>query len=130
MISASIYHILYLSLIHISINATKGEWATFKGTYTVHDKSEQFPFDPTQNFIFIETPWTGNPIAENDWMGYYLDDFSMTTEDDNIVKNGSFEKGSTNWTGFEGGTIEIVDDKDNAQDGCLLYTSIMRSLKK
>lgn len=101
----------------VTINATKGEWATFKGTYTVHDKSEQFPFDPTQNFIFIETPWTGNPIAENDWMGYYLDDFSMTTEDDNIVKNGSFEKGSTNWTGFEGGTIEIVDDKDNAQDG-------------
>lgn len=101
----------------VRINATKGEWATFKGTYTVHDKNEQHPFDPTQNFIFIETPWTGNPIAENDWMGYYLDDFSMTTEDDNIVKNGSFEKGSTNWTGFEGGTIEIVDDKDNAQDG-------------
>ena len=101
----------------VTINATKGEWATFKGTYTVHDKSEKFPFDPKQNFIFIETPWTANPTAENDWMGYYLDDFSMTTEDDNIVKNGSFEKGSTNWTGFEGGTIEIVDDKDNAQDG-------------
>ena len=101
----------------VTINATKGEWATFKGTYTVHDKSESFPFDPTQNFIFIETPWTATPTAENDWMGYYLDDFSMTTEDDNIVKNGSFEKGSTNWTGFEGGTIEIVDDKDNAQDG-------------
>lgn len=101
----------------VTINATKGEWATFKGTYTVHDKSESFPFDPTQNFIFIETPWTGNPIAENDWMGYYLDDFSMTTEDDNIVKNGSFEKGSTNWTGFENGTIEIVDNAEGAQDG-------------
>ncbi len=101
----------------VTINATKGEWATFKGTYTVHDKSESFPFDPTQNFIFIETPWTGNPIAENDWMGYYLDDFSMTTEDDNIIKNGSFEKGSTNWTGFENGTIEIVDNAEGAQDG-------------
>lgn len=101
----------------VTINATKGEWATFKGTYTVHDKSEKFPFDPTQNFIFIETPWTGTPTAENDWMGYYLDDFSMTTEDDNIVKNGSFEKGSANWTGFEGGTINIVDDAKGAQDG-------------
>lgn len=82
----------------VTINATKGEWATFKGTYTVHDKSESFPFDPTKNFIFIETPWTGNPTAENDWMEYYLDDFSMTTEDDNIVKNGSFEKGSATGT--------------------------------
>ena len=101
----------------VTINATKGEWATFKGTYTVHDKSEKFPFDPTQNFIFIETPWTQNPSPENDQMAYYLDDFSMTTEDDNIVKNGSFEKGSTNWTGFEGGTINIVDDAKGAQDG-------------
>ena len=101
----------------VTINATKGEWATFKGTYTVHDKSEKFPFDPTQNFIFIETPWTQNPTSENDQMAYYLDDFSMTTEDDNIVKNGSFEKGSANWTGFEGGTINIVDDAKGAQDG-------------
>ena len=101
----------------VTINATKGEWATFKGTYTVHDKSEKFPFDPTQNFIFIETPWTQNPSPENDQMAYYLDDFSMTTEDDNIVKNGSFEKGSTNWTGFEGGTINVVDDAKGAQDG-------------
>lgn len=101
----------------VTINATKGEWATFKGTYTVHDKSEKFPFDPTQNFIFIETPWTQNPSPENDQMAYYLDDFSMTTEDDNIVKNGSFEKGSANWTGFEGGTIKIVDDAKGAQDG-------------
>ena len=110
----------------VTINATKGEWATFKGTYTVHDKSESFPFDPTKNFIFIETPWTGNPTAENDWMEYYLDDFSMTTEDDNIVKNGSFEKGSANWDGFEGGTIEIRDDAEGAQDGSKYIAAINR----
>ena len=110
----------------VTINATKGEWATFKGTYTVHDKSESFPFDPTKNFIFIETPWTGNPTAENDWMEYYLDDFSMTTEDDNIVKNGSFEKGSANWDGFEGGTIEIRDDAKGAQDGSKYIAAINR----
>ena len=111
----------------VTINATKGEWATFKGTYTVHDKSEKFPFDPKQNFIFIETPWTANPAAENDWMGYYLDDFSMTTEDDNIIKNGSFEKGTTNWTGFENGTIEIVDDADGAQDGSKYIAAVNRT---
>lgn len=101
----------------VTINATKDEWATFKGTYTVHNKSEEFPFDSTKNFIFIETPWTANATAENDHMAYYLDDFSMTTEDDNIIKNGSFEKGTTNWTGFEKGTIQIVDDAEGAQDG-------------
>ena len=111
----------------VTINATKGKWATFKGTYTVHDKSESFPFDPTQNFIFIETPWTGNPTQENDWMEYYLDDFSMTTEDDNIVKNGSFEKGSANWDGFEGGTIESVDDAKGAQDGSKYIAATKRT---
>ena len=110
----------------VTINATKGKWATFKGTYTVHDKSESFPFDPTKNFIFIETPWTQNPTAENDQMAYYLDDFSMTTEDDNIVKNGSFEKGSANWDGFEGGTIEIRDDAKGAQDGSKYIAAINR----
>ena len=111
----------------VTINATKGKWATFKGTYTVHDKSESFPFDPTKNFIFIETPWTQNPTAENDQMAYYLDDFSMTTEDDNIVKNGSFEKGKANWTGFEGGTIEIKDDAKGAQDGSKYIAATKRT---
>lgn len=111
----------------VTINATKGEWATFKGTYTVHDKSEKFPFDPTQNFIFVETPWTGTPTADNDYMGYYLDDFSMTTEDDNIIKNGSFEKGTTNWTGFEKGTIEIRDDAAGAKDGSKYIAAVNRT---
>ena len=111
----------------VTINATKGEWATFKGTYTVHDKSEKFPFDPTKNFIFIETPWTDKATAENDWMAYYLDDFSMTTEDDNIIKNGSFEKGIANWTGFENGTINIVDDAEGAQDGSKYIAAVNRT---
>lgn len=111
----------------VTINAKKGEWVTFKDTYTVHDKSEKFPFDPTKNFIFIETPWTGNPTEANDLMGYYLDDFSMTTEDDNIIKNGSFEKGTTNWTGFEGGTIEIRDDAGGAKDGSKYIAAINRT---
>lgn len=111
----------------VTINAKKGEWVTFKDTYTVHDKSEKFPFDPTKNFIFIETPWTGNPTAENDWMEYYLDDFSMTTEDDNIIKNGSFEKGITNWTAFEDGTIKIVDDANGAKDGSKYIAAVNRT---
>lgn len=111
----------------VTINAKKGEWVTFKDTYTVHDKSESFPFDPTKNFIFIETPWTQNPSPESDLMGYYLDDFSMTTEDDNIIKNGSFEKGITNWTGFENGTIEIRDDAGGAKDGSKYIAAINRT---
>ena len=59
-------------------------------------------------------------------MEYYLDDFSMTTEDDNIVKNGSFEKGSANWDGFEGGTIEIRDDAKGAKDGSKYIAAINR----
>lgn len=111
----------------VTINAKKGEWVTFKDTYTVHDKSEKFPFDPTKNFIFIETPWTGNPTEANDLMGYYLDDFSMTTEDDNIIKNGSFEKGITNWTAFEDGTIKIVDDANGAKDGSKYIAAVNRT---
>lgn len=111
----------------VTINATKGEWATFTGTYTVHDKSEECPFDPTQNFIFVETEYNANATAENDWMGYYLDDFSMTTEDDNIIKNGSFEKGITNWTAFEDGTIKIVDDANGAKDGSKYIAAVNRT---
>ena len=110
----------------VTINATKGKWATFKGTYTVHDKSEKYPFDSAKNFIFIETPWTQNSSLENDRMAYYLDDFSMTTEDDNIIKNGSFEKGKENWTGFEGGTIEIKYDAKGAKDGSKYIAAINR----
>ncbi len=99
----------------VSIQARKGEWTSFSGTYTVHDKSEQFPFDPNQNYIFIETPWAATPNAENDLMEFYLDDFSMTTESDNMIVNGSFENGIEPWTGMENATVAATEEE--AQDG-------------
>lgn len=99
----------------VSINAKKGEWTSFSGTYTVHDKSEQFPFDPNQNYIFVETPWSANPNAENDLMDFYLDDFSMTTESDNMIQNGSFENGIEPWTGMENAKVAVTNEE--AQEG-------------
>jgi len=99
----------------ISITAKKGEWTSFTGTYTVHDKSEQYPFDETQNYIFVETPWSANPSPEQDFMEFWVDDFAMTTENDNKIANGSFENGMTGWSGFENATIEL--SKEEAQDG-------------
>ncbi len=99
----------------VSIHARKGEWTSFSGTYTVHDKSEQFPFDPNQNYIFVETPWAASPSAENDLMDFYLDDFSMTTESDNMIQNGSFENGIEPWTGMENASVSVTEEE--AQDG-------------
>ncbi len=99
----------------VNINAVKGEWVEFEGTYTPHDKSDEFPFDPEKNFIFVETGWVQTPDPVNDHMNYYLDDFSMTTTDDNIIRNGSFEDGLENWSGMEDAKLSI--SKDEAQEG-------------
>ncbi|MCI7129240.1 MAG: family 43 glycosylhydrolase [Lachnospiraceae bacterium] len=99
----------------VTIEATKNQWTTFSGTYTVHDKSEKYPFDENNNYIFVENPWSANPSAGSDYMNYYLDDFSMTTTSDNMIKNGSFENGTTGWTGCENGTI--LQSSEEKQDG-------------
>ncbi|MBO5372386.1 MAG: family 43 glycosylhydrolase [Lachnospiraceae bacterium] len=109
----------------VTINARKGQWVEFSGTYIVHDKSEQFPFDPTQNYIFVETPWTANQDATNDLMNYYLDDFSMTTKSDDMILNGSFEKGLENWEGFENAKINTTTEE--AQDGTTSVVTTERS---
>lgn len=99
----------------VNINAVKGEWVDFEGTYTPHDKSDEFPFDPEKNFVFVENGWTAEQDPVNDRMNYYLDDFSMTTTDDNIIRNGSFENGLENWSGMEDAKLSI--SKDEAQEG-------------
>ncbi len=99
----------------VNINAVKGEWVEFQGTYTPRDKSDEFPFDPEKNFIFVENAWTAEQDPVNDRMNYYMDDFSMTTTDDNIIRNGSFENGLENWSGMEKAKLSI--SKDEAQEG-------------
>lgn len=59
----------------VSTTATKGEWAEFKGSYTIPQDA-----DTSSVKIFFETPWTPNPDASEDLMIYYLDDVSMTKE--------------------------------------------------
>ena len=98
-----------------NINAVKGEWVDFEGTYTPRDKSDEFPFDPEKNFIFVENGWTAAQDPTNDRMNYYLDDFSMTTTDDNIIRNGSFEDGLENWSGMENAKLSLSTDE--AQEG-------------
>lgn len=109
----------------VTIKATKGEWATFSGTYKVHDKSESLPFDGNNNYIFVETPFDASATAGDDWMDYYLDDFSMTTPSDNMITNGSFENGTTGWTGFEKGTI--AQSSDENQDGSYSVKTTQRT---
>ncbi len=94
----------------VSFTAKKGQWVEFQGTYTAADKSEEFPFDPQKNFIFVENQYDS---TEN--MNYYLDDFSMTTPSDNMIRNGSFENGTMYWSGFEKATIAVT--KEEHQEG-------------
>lgn len=94
----------------MNLVAKNGEWVTFSGTYEVHDKDATHPFDSTKNYIFVETPYDSGDKDD-----YYLDDFSMTTTSDNMIKNGSFENGTTGWAGFENGTIS--QSSEEKQDG-------------
>lgn len=58
--------------------ATKGEWATIQGTYEFpeYDKADR-PIELDGQWIFIETSWVADPTPENDWMDFWVDDFSI-----------------------------------------------------
>ncbi|MCR4745013.1 MAG: family 43 glycosylhydrolase [Lachnospiraceae bacterium] len=104
----------------VSFRAKRGVWTEFKGKYSVHDKNEDHPFNPERNHIFIETPWTQKPTKENDLMDFYVDDFSFTTESDEIIENGDFEKGLDGWDKYEheAGTGDVeIEESDDAHSG-------------
>ncbi|WP_180270824.1 family 43 glycosylhydrolase [Sporanaerobium hydrogeniformans] len=100
-----------------SATITKGEWGSIEGIYTI-------PVDMNVDnaVTFIETSWVQNPVAEDDWMDFYVDDISIVdiTPDPNIIQNGGFEKGKEPWIGNSGATITVVDD---------VYYSGSKSLK-
>lgn len=104
----------------VTINAKKGEWVEFSGDWTAADKGE-FAFDPEQVHVFVETPWAQTASPENDLMDYYLDDFSMTTTNDNMAGDGTFNSGAGPWKAFEDqGTAEVVSGgRGGADDKCL-----------
>ena len=118
------------------VDVVKGEWTEIECDYVPGKSTEGNPFSSVENTMFFETGWVASTTADNDLMDFYVDDVSVTynksdlpgeEEDDNIIKNGSFEKGTTNWTGFENGTIEIVDDADGAQDGSKYIAAVNRT---
>lgn len=118
------------------VDVVKGEWIEIECDYVPGKSTEGNPFSSVENTMFFETGWVASTTADNDLMDFYVDDVSVTynksdlpdeEEDDNIIKNGSFEKGTTNWTGFENGTIEIVDDADGAQDGSKYIVAVNRT---
>ena len=105
----------------VTINAKKGEWVDFKGTYTAKDKSSEFTFDPNNVHIFVETGWTSEQDPTNDLMSYYLDDFSVTVPNENLAGDSSFKTGLGPWVPFEDhAKIELVQPGfEGADDKCL-----------
>lgn len=105
----------------VTINAKKGEWVIFKGTYLARDKSDEFTFDPENLHIFVETRWTAEQDPTNDLMSYYLDDFSVTVPNENMAGDSSFQTGLGPWVSFEDqAKIELVQPGyGGADDKCL-----------
>ncbi len=105
----------------VTIHGKKGEWVDFKGTYTAKDKSDEFPFDPQNLHIFVETSWTAAQDPDNDLMDYYLDDFSVTVPNDNLAGDSSFMTGLGPWVPFENhAKVELVQPGyGGADDKCL-----------
>ena len=58
----------------VSVTATKGQWATFDGTFTIPASQ-----GVTTARLFFETPWTSNPSADpaTHLMDFVLDDVSV-----------------------------------------------------
>ncbi len=96
------------SIIVGSGTINKGEWGTISGTITIPaDKSISNPF------IFIETPWTATPDANNDLMNFYVDDVSLVDTSDptntNIIANSDFENGNTDsWIKYGSAQLSAV----------------------
>ncbi|MBE5871054.1 MAG: carbohydrate-binding protein [Lachnospiraceae bacterium] len=107
----------------IKINAKKGEWTSFSYDYTVHNKSDQYPFDNTQNYVFFETPWTQNPTEANDYMDLYIDDFSITTESDDMITNGGFEDGIEGWSCNENGDVAVTEEEKYEGEKSIIVTN-------
>ncbi len=104
----------------VQFTAKKGEWTEFSGEYTVPEtvstSGSPVEFQDNQNFIFMETPWTGSPTKEKDLMDYYVDDFSMIGEGGTIVDNGDMEEGTRAWTKYQHQNVEGTVDVEETED--------------
>lgn len=64
----------------INGEAVNGEWSEISGTFKLndinefHERTDGVIVTP---YIFIETPWRAEPIPEEDWMSFWVDDFTL-----------------------------------------------------
>jgi len=90
-----------------SVTATKGQWATIQGKYTV-------PETATLNkpLVFLETSWTAAQDPTNDLMDFYADDVSFKdiTSDGNILTNGNIENGQDPWAVHDNCTVSATSN--------------------
>ena len=80
------------------VDSTK--WTKISGEINLAD------YDKDTNVL--EVYWSWGKIEEGTPTVFYLDDVTLTTPSDNIVRNGSFERGLESWTGYEQGETDIL----------------------
>jgi beta-xylosidase/glucan-binding YG repeat protein/uncharacterized protein YjdB len=102
-----------------SVNATKGQWATIQGTYTVPTTAAL-----NQPLVFLETSYTTAQDPTNDLMDFYADDVSFKdiTSDGNILTNGNIEDGQSPWTAHENCTVSVTSSAAVSGSSSLLIT--------
>ena len=81
------------------VDSTK--WTKISGEITLAD------YDKNTDVLEVYWSW-GKTVEEGAPTVFYLDDVTLTTPSDNIVRNGSFERGLESWTGYEQGETEIL----------------------
>ena len=81
------------------VDSTK--WTKISGEISLAD------YDKDTNVLEMYWSW-GKTVEEGAPTVFYLDDVTLTTPSDNIVRNGSFERGLESWTGYEQGETEIL----------------------
>ncbi len=83
----------------VDVNST--EWTKISGEITLAD------YDPNTEYMEVYWSW-GQDVKDGAPAEFYLDDVTLTTPSENIVRNGSFERGLEKWTGYEQGETEIL----------------------
>ena len=81
------------------VDSTK--WTKISGEISLAD------YDKNTKTLEVYWSW-GKTVADGAPAVFYLDDVTLTTPSDNIVRNGSFERGLENWKGYEQGEANIL----------------------
>ncbi len=83
----------------VEVNST--EWTKISGEINLAD------YDKDTNVLEMYWSW-GQEVSAGAPAEFYLDDVTLTTPSENIVRNASFERGLEEWTGYEQGETDIL----------------------